>query len=138
MPTTYDLLSGMANDLLLQAVNAADDLAAEAGASASPSPLGAPTLKRSSRGYRCIVIGWDPPSDNRGEEIIGHELQASLDGVTGWRSRPGLLPSGRGWLLDSGLPPGTTRYYRLRAVAADGPGPWSAILHDTTLKQWAR
>ena len=126
----------MADNLLVQAVNTPDDHGAEEGAdAASLSPSAAPTLRRGARGYRCIVFGWDPPSDNGGYSIIGYEMQTSVDGATRWKSRPGLLPSGRGWLLDSGLPPGTTRYYRLRAVGVGGPGPWSAVLEDTTLRE---
>ena len=138
MPTTYDLVSAMADNLLVHAVNTADDHGAEAGAAASRSLPAAPTLRRGARGYHCIVFGWDPPSDNGGDSIIGYEMQTSVDGATGWKSRPGLLPSGRGWLLDSGLPPGTTRYYRLRAVGDAGPGPWSAVLEDTALRRWAK
>ena len=137
MSTICDLVSGMANNLLAQAVNTDDDHGVEAGAAASPSRPGAPTLRRCARGYRCIVLGWDPPSDDGGDSIFGYEMQTSVDGPSGWTSRPGLLPSGRGWLLDSGLPPGTTRHYRLRAVGVAGPGPWSAVLRDTTLRKWA-
>lgn len=99
---------------------------------AADSPPGPPTLRRSTRGCHCIVFRWDPPSRDGGEGIVGYELQTSADGATGWTSRPGLLPAATGWFLEGGLKPGSVRYYRLRAVGAAGPGPWSAVLQDAT------
>ena len=108
------------------------DNGAAVGGGAATLP-GAPTLRSSARGSQSIVIGWDPPSADGGASIVGHELQTSAASTTGWTSLPELLPAGRGWFVDSGLRPGTTRYYRLRSVSTAGPGPWSTVLEDTTL-----
>ena len=107
--------------------------AGDAGGAGTRRPPGAPTLAKSSRGSRCIVFRWDPQSGDDRERIFGYEMQISTDGASGWTSHPDLLPAANGWFMESGLRPGTDRYYRLRAIGADGPGPWSAVLKDTTL-----
>ena len=72
---------------------------------------------------------WTAPA-NPGPPILYHDLQYRVDGTSGaWNP----LAQRSGTTADiSGLTPGTTYEVQVRAVNADGDGPWSASATATT------
>ena len=86
----------------------------------------------SLRGSNELLLTWRPPSNTGGSPITGYRIEWSSTGA--W---PGtfLLPGPTGTAttyVDTGLAPNTTRYYRVRALNAQGQGPPSTAVRGTT------
>ena len=77
-----------------------------------------------------LAVDWGEP-DNGGRPIVRYEVQYRTDfqaetDETGERGWTAATPGGPPWpLLLSGLANGTTYHVRVRAVNADGAGPWA-------------
>ncbi len=94
---------------------------------------GQPNLTARATDANTIALTWTVPADN-GSAIIRYELEHSPDGAVGsWISltSPGAADTS---YSDTGLDPGTLRYYRIRAVngATPGEGSWSTVRSATT------
>ena len=84
------------------------------------------------RGSTELRLTWRPPSNTGGSPITGYRIEWSSTGT--W---PGtfLLPGPSGTAttyVDTGLAPNTTRYYRVRAINAQGQGNPSTVVRGTT------
>ena len=64
--------------------------------------------------------------------MTGYRIEWSGTGTGGWRSLVADTRSTTTRHTDDGLPPGTTRHYRVRAISAAGSGAWSNVAHATT------
>ena len=89
---------------------------------------GAPTSLRATpsgvRGSDRILLTWRPPSTDGGSPITGYLIQMSPNGVSGWTDIETTRSTARNYLhID--LAPGTTRYYHVAAINAEGPGAYS-------------
>ena len=90
----------------------------------APSGLGASALSSSS-----IRLTW---TDNSGNEA-GFKIERSPDGSSGW-TQVQLTAAGATTWDDSGLSPGTTYYYRVRATNSAGDSAYSNVANATTLQ----
>ena len=84
------------------------------------------------KGSTELSLRWLAPSDTGGSPITGYRIEWSSTGT--W---PGtfLLPGPTGTAttyVDKGLAPNTTRYYRVRALNAQGQGSPSTAVRGTT------
>ncbi|MDE0356362.1 MAG: fibronectin type III domain-containing protein [Gammaproteobacteria bacterium] len=79
-----------------------------------------------------LRLNWRAPSNTGGSPITGYSIQWSPSAGGPWRF---LVPGPTGTAttyVDKGLPPNTTRYYRVRAVNAQGQGNPSTAVRGTT------
>ncbi len=92
---------------------------------------GIPNLTVRAEDANTIALTWTVPADN-GDPITGYHLEWSPDGTDGsWTrlSNPAAADTSHD---DSGLDPGTQRYYRIRAVNDTGEGSWSTLRNAVT------
>ena len=92
---------------------------------------GIPNLTVRAEDANTIALTWTVPADN-GDPITGYHLEWSPDGTDGtWTrlSNPAAADTSHD---DSGLDPGTRRYYRIRAVNDTGEGSWSTVRNAVT------
>ncbi len=98
-----------------------------------PVAPGAPTLRAEPNGQNAIDVIWEPPSDDGGADVTVYELHWSADGAeNSYRILTNPPGSARSY-THSGLQPGTTRYYQLRARNRAGWGEWSQPASTFTL-----
>ncbi len=104
---------------------------ATSGAATAP---GAPTgLTATADGQTIINLRWTAPTNTGGSDIIGYRVEWSANGTDGWTN---VSPAHRGtttMYAHTGLPRGTTRHYRVRAINREGNGAWSSIAMATTV-----
>jgi FtsP/CotA-like multicopper oxidase with cupredoxin domain len=81
-------------------------------------------------GRTSLVVSWTYTS-NGAIPPIGFDVQRSNSGVGGWSTVANNIPALT--FTNTGLPPNTTRYFRVRSVNADGNSPWTAVVSGTTL-----
>ena len=90
------------------------------------TPPGMPTVFRvEPNGPNAILITWSPPDDaTDGSTVTSYELEVSTDGGNNYSrlSSPGR--SARSY-NHTGLRPGDTRHYQMRACNGAGCGDWS-------------
>ena len=94
---------------------------------------GAPrNLTASPDGDSAIALSWTPPSDTGSSAITGYRIEVSGDGGLSWtdlqENTRSLTPRYR----HTGLPPATTRHYRVSAVNNAGAGAPSEAASATT------
>ena len=66
------------------------------------------------------------PTSTGGSDITGYQLQRWFEGK--WTAIGGTLADDAESYEDTGLQPGVTYYYAVRAVNSSGAGAWSAIV----------
>ena len=98
---------------------------------------GAPTGLRATtpigeEGSEQIRLSWSAPTNDGGSPITGYRIEWSSTGTLPWFFvRPG--PTGTATTyLHTGLAPNTTRYYRVRALNAQGQGAPSTAVRGRT------
>lgn len=92
------------------------------------SPPGAPTsLSATAVSSSRINLSW---TDNSSDET-GFKIERSPNGSSGW-VQIDTVGANVTTYPDTGLPPSTTRYYRVRAYNANGDSGYSNVAHDTT------
>ena len=98
-----------------------------------PAVPGAPTLRAEANGQNAIDVIWEPPTDDGGADITGYEIHWSADGAeNSYRRLTSPSGSARSY-TNTGLQPGTTRYYQVRARNRAGLGEFSFPASATTL-----
>ena len=97
-----------------------------------PAVPGTPTLSAAANGESGINLSWDPPADDGGADISQYELHVSTDGGSNYFRLTSPSASARAY-THSGLQPGTTRHYQLRARNRAGLGEFSSAVSATTL-----
>ncbi len=102
-------------------------------ATTPPAVPDAPILRAEVNGQNAIDVIWDPPFDDGGADITGYELQWSADGAENSYSRLTSPSASARSYTHSGLQPGTTRHYQLRARNRAGWGEWSFPASAVTL-----
>ena len=96
---------------------------APTGLRAVPSGLG---------GSNQLLLTWARPSADGGSSISGYRIEMSPNGVSGWIIVAANTGSTVRTYLHSGLAPGTTRFYRVAAINADGRGDYSNVARGAT------
>ena len=91
---------------------------------------GKPVLSATANGKTQIDLSWSEPADN-GASISRYELQES-DDDNDWMNLNANLATSPRTYNDTGLSPGTRKYYQVRARNSKGPGPWSDPKNATT------
>ncbi|MDE0183571.1 MAG: fibronectin type III domain-containing protein [Caldilineaceae bacterium] len=144
---THEPIPGMTTKYYrVRAMNAVGDgpwSATQTRATVAGKP-GASVLNASANGTSEISLTWTIPATG-GSPLTNYDIQYSSDGTTGWTwdqtgsSIQGGLRVLRTANADSqeyahmGLDPATTRHYRVRAVNANGEGPWSNVAMAMTV-----
>ena len=94
---------------------------------------GAPTrLIASANGQTIINLYWTTPVSNGGSPITGYRIEISPNGVFNWTTLVADTTSTSTTYSHTGLAPGTTRYYRVSAINANGTGEPSNTAKVTT------
>ncbi|MDE0076144.1 MAG: fibronectin type III domain-containing protein [Caldilineaceae bacterium] len=91
---------------------------------------GKPDLNATASGTSMISLTWTAPKSDGGSAITGYELQY-WDGSNGWMDLTSPA-AGDTTYTHRNIPAGTTKYYRIRARNAGGPGAWSTITNAMT------
>ena len=97
-----------------------------------PAVPGAPTLSAEANGENGINLSWDPPTDDGGADISVYELHVSNDGGNNYNRLTSPPASARSY-THSGMKPGESRHYQLRARNRSGLGEFSQPVFATTL-----
>ena len=95
-------------------------------------PRGPTNLTATADGANEIDLTWQAPTDIGTSDITGYKVQSSPNGTSNWTD---LVPNTHRTSTnysDSGLSPGTNRYYRIRAINASGAGSASNVASATT------
>ena len=91
---------------------------------------GAPfNLRATADGSSVIALHWDAPTSPGGSGIIDYQVQVSATGGDPWTP---LSITSQTSFRHTGLAAGVTRYYRVRARNANGFGPWTSPVSETT------
>ncbi len=137
--TTYShtgLSAGTTRHYRVRALNSVGAGAASNVATATTTALtatapGAPTgLTATASGQTTINLSWTAPSNTGGAAITGYRVEVSPNGTDNWTDL--VANSAATTYSHTGLSPGTTRYYRVRALNAVGTGNPSNVVSATT------
>ena len=94
---------------------------------------GAPTsLTATANGTTTINLSWTAPADNGGSPITGYRIEVSPNGTSSWTNRVANTGTTTTTYAHTGLSAGTTRYYRVSAINANGTGAASNTDNATT------
>ena len=94
---------------------------------------GAPTrLIATANGQTIINLSWTTPVSNGGSPITGYRIEISPNGVFHWTTLVADTTSTSTTYSHTGLAAGTTRYYRVSAINANGTGEPSNTRKVTT------
>ena len=94
---------------------------------------GAPTsLRVTLRGTDQLRLTWTRPSTDGGSPITGYQIERSLSVSGPWIIYKASTGSATTTYTDTGRAPGTTRFYRVRALNAQGRGAPSNVIEGTT------
>ncbi|MCY4648255.1 MAG: fibronectin type III domain-containing protein [Gammaproteobacteria bacterium] len=105
-------------------------------ASATTATLvpGAPTsLRARPGGATSIELDWTAPASGEGGSINGYRIEWSRTGNSPWSVVEVDTNSRRTEYTDTGLTPGSRRFYRVRAINDEGFGDWSNVASATTV-----
>ena len=94
-------------------------------------------LTAAADGSTRIDLSWDAPIDNGGRVITGYQIEWSPDGrTTGlniiWNDVVANTNNPDRTYTVTGLSPGTTRYYRVKAINTEGASEGSNVVTETT------
>ena len=105
----------------------------DASATTEVTVPGAPTSLRATtpigvEGSKQIQLSWRPPSSNGGSPITGYRIERAVTRGGPWIILVASTGSATTTYTHTGLSPNTTRYYRVRALNAQGSGePSNAV-----------
>ena len=104
-----------------------------AGATTAANVPGVPRdLMAGAVGLSRIDLDWDPPADDGGARITGYQIEVSEDRRRTWSVLEDVRGATRTSYSHTGLPPNTTRHYRVSAVNRAGTGQPSSVVFATT------
>ena len=104
-----------------------------AGATTSAGVPAAPrNLTATAVGHSRIDLDWDRPSDDGGSRITGYRIEVSEDRRRTWSQLDQVRGVNTTRYSHTGLPPNTTRHYRVSAMNSTGAGRPSAVDWATT------
>ena len=89
-------------------------------------------LTAEARGRSAIELDWTRPSSSGTSPVTGYLIEWSSTGTGRWRSLETNTGSTTTRYTDTGLSPGTTRYYQVAAISAAGTSTWSNVARATT------
>jgi hypothetical protein len=75
-----------------------------------------------------VTVSWTAPADNGGSPITGYQVGYGTSSTT-----PSTIVSGTSPKIITGLTPGTTYFFWVRAINAIGTGPWSPLAANATI-----
>ena len=94
---------------------------------------GAPTgLSATASGTTAIDLSWTAPGSTGGSAITGYRIEVSSNGGSSWTNLVANTNSTATTYAHTGLAAGTTRYYRVSAINANGAGTASNTDSATT------
>ena len=96
------------------------------------APIGLRVVPSGVRGSDQLLLTWAPPPSDGGSAITGYRIEVSPNGGGGWVILVANTGSTGTTYLHTGLPPGTTRFYRVAAVNARGRGSYSNVARGAT------
>ena len=94
-------------------------------------PLPPQNLTATAVSSTTIFLRWDAPASNGGSNITSYRIEASTNASTGFVSIETTTAVVTSY-EHRGRDPGTTQYYRVRAINAVGPGTPSLVVAGTT------
>ena len=119
-----------ANNSVGESTDASNIANATTALTASP---GAPAnLVATASGRTDISLSWTAPTDNGGAAITGYQIEVSSDAGDTWSDLEANTGSAATTYTHTGLMPGTTRHYRVRAVNSIDAGAPSNVDNATT------
>ena len=96
------------------------------------APTGLRVVTSGAGGTEQLLLSWTPPPSDGGSAITSYWIEVSPTRVSGWLALVANTGSTATTYLHTGLPPGTTRYYRVAAVNARGRGSYSNVARGAT------
>ncbi len=94
----------------------------------------APTkLTASVSGETEINLSWTAPVDDGGATISGYQIEGSADAGETWADLVADTETTTTTYTHTGLQPGSTHHYRIRAINSVGAGDPSNVAHATTV-----
>ncbi len=117
------------------AVNRAGASSPSGAASARtfPGPPDAPSgLRATAQGATRIELRWTAPSQTNGAALLGYRIEQSRDGGRTWLALRSNTATTATTFTHTGLPPGTTRHYRVSAINGAGTGEPSNVASAMT------
>ena len=89
-----------------------------------------PSISAWDRLNEGLRVHWNAPNSDGGSRIIKYEVQYKESDQSEWLDRPYVGVASKATI--TGLVPGTEYQVRIRAVNANGAGPWSDTVKQTT------
>ena len=97
------------------------------------APAGLRVVPSGVGGSDQLLLTWTRPSSDGGSSITGYRIQMSPNRVSGWVTLVASTGSASTTTyLHTGLAPGTTRFYRVAAINAQGQGDYSTVAPGAT------
>ncbi len=104
-----------------------------ASARTFPGPPDAPSgLRATAQGATRIELRWTAPSQTNGAAVLGYRIEQSRDGGRTWLALRSNTATTATTFIHTGLPPGTTRHYRVSAINGAGTGEPSNVASAMT------
>ena len=96
------------------------------------APAGLRVVPSGVGGSDQLLLTWTRPSTDGGSSITGYRIEMSSNGVAGWVILVASTSGAATTYLHAGLAPGTTRFYRVAAINAQGQGAYSNVVRGAT------
>ena len=96
------------------------------------APTGLRVVPSGVGGSDQLLLNWATPADDGGSTITGYRIEMSATGTGGWIILRANTGSTGTTYLHTGLPPATTRFYRVAAVNGRGAGAFSNVARGAT------
>ena len=96
------------------------------------APAGLRVVPSGVGGSDQLLLTWTRPSTNGGSSITGYRIETSPNGASGWVILVASTSGAANTYLHAGLAPGTTRFYRVAAINAQGQGAYSNVVRGAT------
>ena len=129
--THRDLSPGATRHYRVAAITRAGQSPWSSGAQATTevttpdAPTGLRVMPNGLRGSDQLLLTWSRPATDGGSSITGYRIEMSLNDISTW-----VIVASTGSAttryVHTGLTPGTTRFYRVAAINAQGTGAYSA------------
>ena len=96
------------------------------------APAGLRVVPSGVGGSDQLLLTWTRPATDGGSSITGYRIETSPNGVSGWVILVASTSGASTTYLHAGLAPGTTRFYRVAAINAQGQGAYSNVARGAT------